>query len=515
MAAGLKVGDVLNNRYPILGILGEGGMGAVYEAGDLSSKRHWAVKEMTDNFDDPAERSLALESFRAEADILCELEHPNLPRITHCFEENGRHYMVMDLVKGVTVEKLLREKGALSLDETLDIAQQLIEVLDYLHGLNPPVIFRDMKPANVMLMPNKQVKLVDFGIARFFSREKSADTHAFGTPGFAAPEQYGRGQSDARTDIYALGATLHTCLTGADPSITPFKFAKIGELKGGLPAELDGIIAKALEIDPAKRWQSARELGQALLSLRSGGSRASAPEAPFSEQPTLPLERRGAPAASAGVPAKADNASASPAPSGQTQKSVPTGKIYKSRTGKTLGGLWKENTVVVQELEYFNYPFIDFGACEADKAYETSIVLRGKVKGRIIAEPDWLSCDPEDIDGENVRVKVTADALSVPRAGVNNGKLTFKDESIEVKIDAKAPNTGCSFILLRSLLVALAFVPIVGVFPCSYFFLNAVFGHKFNRSKSWAYFFVTFGLFLISHIIYAVLFGVINRWYDY
>ncbi|MBQ7502957.1 serine/threonine protein kinase [bacterium] len=511
MAAGLKIGDILNNRYPIVGILGEGGMGAVYEAGDLSSKRHWAVKEMTDNFEDPAERALALESFKAEADILCELEHPNLPRITHCFEENGRQYIVMDLVKGVTAEKLLREKGVLSFEETLEIAGQLIEVLDYLHGLNPPVIFRDMKPANVMVMPNKQVKLVDFGIARFFSREKSADTHAFGTPGFAAPEQYGRGQSDARTDIYALGATLHTCLTGADPSITPFKFAKVSELKKGLPEGLDAVIAKALEIDPAKRWQNVREFGKALFSLQaSGGADGMKAEVSFSEQPTAALERKGVYHSAA--PPAADKGSA-PAKSEQNNApAAPTGKIYKSRTGKTLGGLWKQSTVVVQELQYFNYPFIDFGSCEADKAYETSIILRGQVKGKIVAEPDWLSCDPEEIDGENVRVKVTADAMNVPQSGLNNGKLSFKDESIEVKINAKAPNTGCSFVFLRALLVVLAFLPIGGIFPCSYFFLNALLGHKFNRSKNWVYFFVAFGFFLISHIIYTIIFGVYYKW---
>lgn len=269
MAAGLKVGDILCNRYPIEGILGEGGMGAVYRASDLSSKRHWAVKEMTDNFDSQVDRAEAVRSFKAEADILCDLEHPNLPRITHCFSERGRQYIVMDLVTGDTVEKLLRNspQGRLSLEEIADITRQLVDVLEYLHTHEPPIIFRDLKPANIMVMAKHVVKLIDFGIARFFTKGKRTDTVALGTPGYAAPEQYGSGQSDARTDIYALGATLHQCLTGVDPSAVPFKFDPPSVLVPDLPKELDEVILKCVNMDPAQRWASVEEFGQAFAQV--------------------------------------------------------------------------------------------------------------------------------------------------------------------------------------------------------------------------------------------------------
>ena len=174
MAANLQVGDVLAQRYTIEAILGRGGMGAVYKASDSDSKRCWAIKEMNDGFDDSEERQEALESFKTEFEILCDLEHPSLPRMYQSFEENGRQYIVMDLVEGKTVEELIRlsPQGRLPLEQVLDIAVQLADVLDYLHRHNPPIIFRDLKPGNIMITSTGTVKLIDFGIARFFTKGK-------------------------------------------------------------------------------------------------------------------------------------------------------------------------------------------------------------------------------------------------------------------------------------------------------------------------------------------------------
>ena len=214
MTARLGVGQVLSGRYKVERILGEGGMGAVYLVSDSRlAKQYWAIKEMADDFSDPEERAEAQQAFKSEAELLSQLKHVNLPRITDSFIEAGRQYLVMDYVEGETLERVLQKQGRLSVGEALDVAVQIAEVLEYLHSRPQPVIFRDLKPANVILSPDGTARLIDFGIARFFKSGKTSDTRALGTPGYAAPEQYGRGQSDARTDIYALGATLHEALS--------------------------------------------------------------------------------------------------------------------------------------------------------------------------------------------------------------------------------------------------------------------------------------------------------------
>ncbi len=233
-------------------------MGAVYLARDLRIPCHWAVKEMANASGDPANEAL----FRSEAELLGTLKHPNLPRITDFFSENGKQYLVMDYVEGPTLEQVMRDRR-LDVGETLDIAKQLSEVLEYLHALNPPLIFRDLKPANIILTPGGTVKLIDFGIARHFRPDQGKDTRALGTPGYAAPEQYGHGQSDVRTDLYALGATLHHILSGLDPAEKPFQFGPIPGLTPGLEA----LVLKAVALEPAGRFQSAREFRQALAGL--------------------------------------------------------------------------------------------------------------------------------------------------------------------------------------------------------------------------------------------------------
>ena len=267
MSASLKVGDVLNGRYPIQSILGEGGMGAVYKASDLSSSRIWAIKEMNDTYATEEERQQAVADFAREAELLSDLDHPNLPSVTHAFEEKGRHYLVMDLVKGRTWEDI-QEKGRQPLAEILDIVWQITEVLGYLHSRPRPIVFRDLKPANVMITPDGVVKLIDFGIARVFQVNKQNDTRAMGTPGYAAPEQYGKGQSDARTDIYALGVMMHQAITGVDPSLNPFKFAPVTSLASRTPESVAAIVAKAVETDREKRFANIEALRAALMALR-------------------------------------------------------------------------------------------------------------------------------------------------------------------------------------------------------------------------------------------------------
>ncbi len=264
-AAPLKV---LQGRYELIRKLGQGGMGAVYLAADrrLSTVR-WAVKELSDEQNAaPLARQQAAESFRQEAEMLAALSHPNLPRVTDSFSEDGRSYLVMEFVPGETLQAYLQRVGLPRPPaEVLGWAEQLCEVLDYLHTQEPPVIFRDLKPANVMLTPEGPLKLIDFGIARHFKHGQSQDTQAFGTVGYSAPEQYGRGQTDPRSDVYSLAVLLHHALTGYDPGNTPFRLPAAIQLNPSLPPELSAALAQGMHNDPGQRFESVAAFRQALL----------------------------------------------------------------------------------------------------------------------------------------------------------------------------------------------------------------------------------------------------------
>ena len=166
----------------------------------------------------PQEIIEATENFKREALLLAGLTHPNLPSIYDHFSEAGRWYLVMDFIEGETLEERLNKEpeGRLSVEEAQRIGIQLCTVLGYLHGRQPPIIFRDLKPANIMMTPDGHLYLIDFGIVRHFKPGQAKDTIAFGSPGYAAPEQYGKAQTTARSDIYSLGANLHQLLTGID-----------------------------------------------------------------------------------------------------------------------------------------------------------------------------------------------------------------------------------------------------------------------------------------------------------
>ncbi|UCG23395.1 MAG: protein kinase [Chloroflexota bacterium] len=268
-AGELQPGYVLRDRYQIEGLLGRGGMGAVYRARDLRLPgKAWAVKEMTEAGLEPAERVAAVQNFEREAHLLAQLQHPNLPQVVDFFEDgsSGRHYLVMDFVEGQTLEELLLREGS-PFPETVinEWTFQLCDVLGYLHGQNPPIIFRDLKPGNIIIEPSGQLKLIDFGIARFFKGDRSSDTQTFGTFGYAPPEQYGLGQTDARSDIYGLGVTLLRLSTGYDPAIDPLNLPPARQVNPAVSARLEKVIQKATHQDPDARYQSAAELQNALL----------------------------------------------------------------------------------------------------------------------------------------------------------------------------------------------------------------------------------------------------------
>jgi serine/threonine protein kinase len=224
-----NVQRVLKERYRILKHIGSGGYGKVYKAEDSEfGDRLVAIKEMETN-GSPEEIREAEEAFKHEALLLARLTHPGLPSIFDYFSEGGRWYLVMSFVEGVALEEYQERspRKQISVSEALQIGIQLSSVLGYLHSRQPPIIFRDLKPANVMRTPEGQIYLIDFGIARLFKQGQTKDTIALGSPGYAAPEQYGKKQSTPQTDVYSLGATLHHLISGTDPSLTPFIFARL------------------------------------------------------------------------------------------------------------------------------------------------------------------------------------------------------------------------------------------------------------------------------------------------
>jgi serine/threonine protein kinase len=256
--------EILGSRYRILRPLGGGGMKSLYLAQDLKlSNRLCAVAVMIDNFANPSERQAAIDSFQREANMLAALRNEHIPQIYDRFNDQQNHYLVMEFVEGDTLDDRIKTAGKLSELQTINIAIQILDTLEYLHGLNPPVIYRDMKPSNVMIAPDGKVKLIDFGIARFF---QTSTMTTMGTPGYAPSEQYG-GKAEERSDLYALAATMHEALTGRTP--IPFDFPPLGQLRTGSNTHLSDLLKRALADSINDRVSSAREFKKELLAIRS------------------------------------------------------------------------------------------------------------------------------------------------------------------------------------------------------------------------------------------------------
>lgn len=272
----LPEGHLLQERYRILGVLAVGGMSAVYKAQDLrfsKVKRVCAVKEMVNSASDPEVRAIILRNFERETSILATLSHPGIVQIYDCFSEGNRSYVVLEYVPGRDLETVLAEtKGFLSEARVVSWAIQVCEVLSYLHSHEPrPIVFRDIKPSNLMLDEYGRVRLIDFGIAKMFQSGKKGTM--IGTEGYSPPEQY-QGVADPRVDIYALGATIHHLLSKRDPRMEPpFSFHKrpIHETNPSVSRELVEVVNRALEYDVNDRYGSAEEMQRALMSLRSAG----------------------------------------------------------------------------------------------------------------------------------------------------------------------------------------------------------------------------------------------------
>jgi len=259
----LEIGSLVDGKYKILNKVGQGGMSVVYLAMNEKANKQWAVKEVRK--DGVKDFEVVKQGLVAEIDILKKLSHPNLPSIVDVIDSEESFIIIMDYIQGNSLNKALAEYGAQPQENVIEWAKQLCDVLGYLHSRTPAIIYRDMKPANVMLKPDGNVTLIDFGTAREFKEKNLADTTCLGTVGYAAPEQFGgMGQTDARTDIYCLGATLYHLVTGMNPCEPPYEIKPIREINPGLSSGLERIILKCTQRDPNDRYQSAAELMYAL-----------------------------------------------------------------------------------------------------------------------------------------------------------------------------------------------------------------------------------------------------------
>ena len=265
----LEIGSLLDGKYKILNKIGQGGMSIVYLAMNEKANKQWAIKEMRKEKNKNYE--IMKQSLITETNLLKELKHPYLPSIADIIESDDTIIIVMDYVEGRPLSDILTEEGTIEEDKVADYAIQLCDVLDYLHSQKPPIIYRDLKPANIMLRPDGKITLIDFGTARKYNYDSVSDTTCLGTIGYAAPEQFAGEtlrQTDARTDIYNLGATMYPLLTGVNPSEPPYELYPIRRWDESLSNGLEKIILRATRKDPDKRFNDCKEMSYALQHFR-------------------------------------------------------------------------------------------------------------------------------------------------------------------------------------------------------------------------------------------------------
>ena len=271
----LQIGSYVDGKYKVLSMIGQGGMSVVYLALNEKANKTWAIKEVRK--DGTQDFTTVKQGLIVETNILKSLNHKYLPSIIDVIDDGDSFLIVMDYIQGKSLDKILKmslEKDGLpiALEDVISWGKQLCEVFYYLHTRPTPIIYRDMKPGNVMLKPDGEICVIDFGTARTFKQGNLEDTTCLGTPGYASPEQYGgNGQSTPKSDIYCLGATLHHLITGRNPSATPFNFPKITQCRLTLVDEvsredmnkllgLEMIIEKCTQYEPEDRYESCLEM---------------------------------------------------------------------------------------------------------------------------------------------------------------------------------------------------------------------------------------------------------------
>ncbi len=252
-----EIGNVIAEKYEILKEIGRGGMSTVYLAMDKNLNKQWAVKEIRKKGNGKNDE-IVVNSLLAEANMMKKLDHSALPRIVDIIDNGITIYVIMDYIEGESLDKILLEYGAQPEELVIGWAKQLCDAFSYLHSQKPPIIYRDMKPANVMLKPEGNIKIIDFGIAREYKEQSLADTTVLGTKGYAPPEQYS-GQTDQRSDIFALGMTMHHLLTGVDPR-NGEPYASVRQWNPELSEGIEVIIDKCVQPAAENRYQNCGDL---------------------------------------------------------------------------------------------------------------------------------------------------------------------------------------------------------------------------------------------------------------
>ncbi len=252
-----QIGSVVEGKYEILTEIGRGGMSVVYLAMDTHLNKQWALKEIRKKGNGKNDE-IVVNSLLAEANLMKRLDHPALPRIVDIIDNGQTIFVVMDYIEGESLDKIIKEFGAQDEELVIGWAMQLCDALSYLHSQKPPIIYRDMKPANIMLKPEGNIKIIDFGIAREYKEMSLADTTVLGTKGYAPPEQYS-GQTDARSDIFALGMTMHHLLTGIDPRLGE-PYAPVRMWNPELSEGIELIIDKCVQPAAENRYQNCEDL---------------------------------------------------------------------------------------------------------------------------------------------------------------------------------------------------------------------------------------------------------------
>ena len=267
----LNIGDVLEEKYRITGLLGKGGTGHVYLAENIRLGNEWAVKEVGLGGEVRAD-------ILEESEILRKLNHHSIPRIVDIIEHENFLYLIEDYFAGVNLKELIKAREDCSEADVIRWAKQLCEILIYLHSIKPnPIIYRDMKPGNIIIDNENNAKLIDLGIAREYKEDQDSDTSYIGTRGYAAPEQYsGANQTDERTDVYGLGAALYHAVTGANPNEPPYRIVPVRQNNKSLSKDIERIIAKCTQNDPGLRYQNVNELLTDLNNMHRFNSAANA-----------------------------------------------------------------------------------------------------------------------------------------------------------------------------------------------------------------------------------------------
>ena len=262
----INTGVILNNKYRVVKELGKGAMGSVYLVEDIRNNMRYAVKKLDINPHSGIEEEKAKAIFFKEVEFISRFDHPGLPKYYENFMEGSSYFVTMEYIKGETLEEIINRHSSVSEKKAIKWIIKLGKILDYLHNsFEAPIVYRDLKPANIIITDDRSVKLIDFGISRYYNPDKNTDTFRLGSPGYAAPEQYkNQGQSSPQTDVFSLGVIFFQLLTGYDPTVTPFKFPPIKSLNRSIPDELERIAKRAIELKPLNRYISVSEFTETL-----------------------------------------------------------------------------------------------------------------------------------------------------------------------------------------------------------------------------------------------------------